>query len=679
MVPTLKLRARLGAVIATAFLLLAPAAALGGTLRVNPAHSGGCSESECKTIAEAVAAAQAGDTIQILAGTYSESPTVDKQLTIKGSGAETKLIGSGTGDVLTLSADGVSVENLAVQVATDAQSAIVMNGADTVLNTVVAQRTGGIEPVIDVVKGLARIEKSYVIQGSTAPGAVGAIRSSAAAGLHLTGSVAISSKGPAVLFTASDQNRLTRATLATIDETANGVEVRSLNGSAAKKKLVVDSTVILGGTGAAGIYGFTEAGSVSTLPTPSTAGSVDLLVRHATVIAGKGIIAEARANHAATDADHGDVKAQVFSSIVHGESRTVNYAGAPALFSANEASIAFSASDAPEAPDHPGVTRDAATGFTPQGQIFRSGSFALRADAPVIDKGGVVDSGESDTDIDGEPRAVDGNRDGVVASDIGADEFVNKAPTARFGATKQSPKQGEAVGFISGSTDPEQASGGGIVEYRWDFGDGAKEAGPSGGVAHTYAQRGSYKVTLTTVDKQGATTTSDPVTVNVRDGVAPTVAIAVPEGDRVYKLNPKPRKGSKRKPVPLQLGAVGSAIDEESVAKIEVALTLTKRDPVAKPKKKKARKKKTRRKRGKRSQTAQCEHFTGTAFAKRGCESLEWIEVSVIGTGWTFATPKGMRVPAGRYQMRVRAVDAQGNATPTPKVSDKTLVGFRVS
>lgn len=51
----------------------------------------------------------------------------------------------------------------------------------------------------------------------------------------------------------------------------------------------------------------------------------------------------------------------------------------------------------------------------------------------------------------------------------------------------------------SGSTDTE----GPVASYAWDFGDGATDSGPT--VSHTYAKAGTYDVTLTVTDADGAT------------------------------------------------------------------------------------------------------------------------------------------------------------------------------
>ena len=49
------------------------------------------------------------------------------------------------------------------------------------------------------------------------------------------------------------------------------------------------------------------------------------------------------------------------------------------------------------------------------------------------------------------------------------------------------------------SVDPD----GGIVEFRWDFGDGITERGKR--VSHVYETTGSYQITLTVTDNEGAT------------------------------------------------------------------------------------------------------------------------------------------------------------------------------
>jgi PKD repeat protein len=80
----------------------------------------------------------------------------------------------------------------------------------------------------------------------------------------------------------------------------------------------------------------------------------------------------------------------------------------------------------------------------------------------------------------------------------------------------------------SQSTDPD----GTITTYAWNFGEPASASNTASGVsaAHTYAAAGSYTVTLTVTDNQGATAVSQQqVTVNVPPNVSPVASfVAVP-------------------------------------------------------------------------------------------------------------------------------------------------------
>jgi PKD repeat protein len=81
----------------------------------------------------------------------------------------------------------------------------------------------------------------------------------------------------------------------------------------------------------------------------------------------------------------------------------------------------------------------------------------------------------------------------------------NRAPTASFTSAVQGLS---ATVDGSGSSDPD----GTIASHTWDFGDGSTAGGPTAG--HTYAAPGTYTVTLTVTDDDGATaTTTRPVTV----------------------------------------------------------------------------------------------------------------------------------------------------------------------
>jgi probable HAF family extracellular repeat protein len=86
---------------------------------------------------------------------------------------------------------------------------------------------------------------------------------------------------------------------------------------------------------------------------------------------------------------------------------------------------------------------------------------------------------------------------------------TNQAPVAEAGADVTSGKAPLLVAFDStGSTDPD----GTITGYSWDFMDGrfSTEANPS----HKFTKAGTYGVTLTVTDDQGATASSI-ITINV--------------------------------------------------------------------------------------------------------------------------------------------------------------------
>lgn len=77
-------------------------------------------------------------------------------------------------------------------------------------------------------------------------------------------------------------------------------------------------------------------------------------------------------------------------------------------------------------------------------------------------------------------------------------ERKNEPPEADFIYSPSGPSSEESVKFASRSQDPD----GRIAEYRWKFGDGAKDWGKE--TSHPYDRRGEYSVTLTVTDEDGA-------------------------------------------------------------------------------------------------------------------------------------------------------------------------------
>ncbi|MEY2848657.1 MAG: hypothetical protein RI885_1322 [Actinomycetota bacterium] len=95
---------------------------------------------------------------------------------------------------------------------------------------------------------------------------------------------------------------------------------------------------------------------------------------------------------------------------------------------------------------------------------------------------------------------------------------ANVAPRAQFTSVTSDL---DLTTDASASTDTD----GSIVRYSWDFGDGATASGASAG--HTYTQAGSYTVTLTVTDDDGATDTTARVVTVVAPNVAPAAEFSV--------------------------------------------------------------------------------------------------------------------------------------------------------
>ncbi|MEM9712164.1 MAG: PKD domain-containing protein [Actinomycetota bacterium] len=99
----------------------------------------------------------------------------------------------------------------------------------------------------------------------------------------------------------------------------------------------------------------------------------------------------------------------------------------------------------------------------------------------------------------------------ALAGPSGDAELPNRAPIASLGSTSTRGPAPLTVTFDgSGSTDPD----GSVVAHAWDLGDGTSASGPV--VEHTFVEPGTYDVTLTVTDDEGATT-SDTVRITATE------------------------------------------------------------------------------------------------------------------------------------------------------------------
>ena len=79
------------------------------------------------------------------------------------------------------------------------------------------------------------------------------------------------------------------------------------------------------------------------------------------------------------------------------------------------------------------------------------------------------------------------------------------------------------------------ASTGDIASYQWDFGDGTTGTGKS--ASHSYTAAGTYSVTLTVANNQGATASQSVSVSVVAPNVAPTAAFTHSEADLVANFD----------------------------------------------------------------------------------------------------------------------------------------------
>jgi PKD repeat protein len=142
--------------------------------------------------------------------------------------------------------------------------------------------------------------------------------------------------------------------------------------------------------------------------------------------------------------------------------------------------------------------------------------------------------------------------DGTSSATVAIEAVANQVPHAAAEASPLTVREGGSVEFSSaGSTDPDGA----IVSHLWDFGDG--ETSSAANPSHRYEAPGTYHVSLTVTDDDGATATDqDAVVITVVANQAPVAA-----------LNATPQTGAR--PLVVAFSASASADPDGTIVSYE--------------------------------------------------------------------------------------------------------------
>lgn len=481
-----------------------------------------------------------------------------------------------------------------------------------------------------------------------------AVNVTGSAGVAVRDAFVVSAGGSGMAIVNGAGNEITRSTL--LSGVGDGIAV-DIQAGAAPVGLVLSSSILSGGAGGTGLSVRTGVG----LAAATGAGAANVTAHHVTIAgSANGIVLDSSAAlNLLGGAPTGSIAATVADSIVLGTTSAKNNPGVAGgllglgFLAPNTATLDL-------------ATRNDRTGV-PAALFVNAAkrNFHLRADAPDIDKGQVT-AADSATDVDGQPRTTG------AASDLGADEFVNTAPTAVIVVRTAKPRANQPVLLDGGgSSDREAAFGGGIVQYRWNFGDGTTETTTTPTVLHTYASEGAAGAQLVVVDKQGAVSAPAVAAVNVGDGVPPTATITKPFAKQRIKLTTTKTKtvtknGEKTKVTTkkkTKISFAGVAKDKSGVAL--VLLTIEKL--------------------GSTTTTATAKSQCTWFDAKKGLLRTSCVKPKLLlaklakdGT-WTFSISAKVKQPTpGLYRVSVYAADATGAFGNSAPAKDR-VVRFRIT
>lgn len=464
--------------------------------------------------------------------------------------------------------------------------------------------------------GAPAVLQKLIVAAPAGSGA--AVAATGGGGVAVRDAVLLSADGPAMSITGGAANELTRSSVLAAAGGATGVDVALGAGGA---NLTIDSSIVSGGASGVGLAVKTGIGTLA------SAGSASIAGRHVT-IAGAGTAVSLDSSGATgLLSSQGNIRVTATDSIVLGATTMENNAGLLGVLAPNTASLVLTRTD----------TTSAA------GALFADPArrnYHLRADAPVIDKG-QLSAGESATDVDGQPRRAG------AATDLGADEFANAVPTAAISVTTPTPRATIPVTFDgSGSLDREAGLGGGIVEYRWTFGDGSTQTTAVPTADHIYAKAGTFVAQLVVVDRQGGVSQPATTPVKLENGTAPAVVITKPKAKATIALLAKRRKGqTKRTRAKISFaGTARAAAGVKSVTLTIEKIGSTRKTCTWLDKKK--------------------------GLVKAACAQPVFINAKLKPRAWSYTVARSIELVKGAYRVSAYGTDnggAFGNSVPTKR------------
>jgi hypothetical protein len=567
-----------------AFALAAPAAAQAATYAV-AAGGGTCGDPDltCGSLAEAAAAVAPGDTVTLPAGQFSGATFTDPNVTI-------------TGPAVT--PGGLPVTGILGTVAFSGAGA-----ASSLGNVVVS--TNDATPAVDV---------------------------TGTANVALHDALLASASGPALRLANADASSVRRTQLFSAGAQTAAIQFSPTAGAA--KTLTLDSTILAGGGGGAGLR--VDSSGAAT-------GTVTVAATHITVAgSSNGFVLNAN-----TATLGGGIAATVSDSILQGAN----------VLNPNSLAVVGNTVTLDTAARVDTTTPPATLFVNPAGRNYH-----LLYNSPAIGKGAAAAAG--DRDVDGQLRG------DVLATDLGADEFLNSPPTARIAASSLRARQNQAVTFsAAGSRDPD----GPLTQYRWTFSDGATATTTTPTTTHAFKTEGPASAFVSVVDASGSPSLAEAsVGLTIIDGLAPLITIDKPTANQSIALTRTTRRtvtrdGRKRKvtrTTRTRIAFAGRSLDRSGVRSIVLSIRQVSRA------KKKAT---TKKKKATSSQSRTCRWLSpNRGMVARSCSKPVQIKAKLAKNGsWTYTVPAKRKLTAGTWEVAVAGTDTTGlfgNINPKGKV-----------